>query len=173
MGIKALSIHGRTRKQLYKGQADWRPIAAVKHNPRMCIPIFGNGDVNSPERVVEMRDRYGLDGAMIGRASIGNPWFFKAVKHFMQTGARCEEPTLAERVEAVRKHLRWSVAWKGEHIAILEMRRHYANYFKGIPGFKPYRVRLVTAPSLEAVSEILEGITRISAQDRLAQMRLP
>lgn len=163
IGIEAISIHGRTRKQMYKGAADWRPIAAVKNNPRMCIPVFGNGDVDSPERAVEMRDRYGLDGAMIGRASIGNPWFFKAVKHYMQTGTHRTKPSLAERVQAVRDHLCWSVDWKGAQIAVLEMRRHYANYFKGLPGFKPYRLELVTAKTLEEVLGILERITQAYA----------
>ena len=155
VGIQAISIHGRTRKQMYKGHADWRPIATVKNNPRMRIPVFGNGDVNSPERAVEMRDRYGLDGAMIGRASIGNPWFFNAVKHWMQTGVKREKPNLSQRIEAVRKHLYESVNWKGERKGVLEMRRHYANYFKGMPRFKPYRIRLVKAESLQAVSDVL------------------
>jgi len=145
VGIKALSIHGRTRAQMYKGNADWAPIAEVKNNPRMHIPIFGNGDVNSPERAVEMRDTYGLDGAMIGRASIGNPWFFKQVKHYFETGTPLAPISMIERVEAARRHLKMAIYWKGEVLGVLETRRHYTNYFKGIPNFKPYRTKMVTS----------------------------
>ena len=145
VGIKALSIHGRTRAQMYKGNADWVPIAAVKNNPRMHIPIFGNGDVNSPERAMEMRDSYGLDGAMIGRACIGNPWFFKQVKHYFETGTHLEPISMSERVEAARRHLKMAIDWKGEVLGVLETRRHYTNYFKGIPNFKPYRTKMVTS----------------------------
>ncbi len=144
-GAKAISIHGRTRAQMYKGDADWAPIAAVKNNPRMHIPIFGNGDVHSPERAIEMRDRYGLDGAMIGRASIGNPWFFNQVKHFIKTGEHVSPPTLKERVAVARRHLEMAIDWKGEILGVLETRRHYTNYFKGIPDFKPYRTAMVTS----------------------------
>ena len=144
-GAKAISIHGRTRAQMYKGEADWAPIAAVKNNPRMHIPIFGNGDVHSPERAIEMRDRYGLDGAMIGRASIGNPWFFNQVKHFIKTGEHLSPPTLKERVAVARRHLEMAIDWKGEILGVLETRRHYTNYFKGIPNFKPYRTAMVTS----------------------------
>ena len=144
-GAKAISIHGRTRAQMYKGDADWAPIAAVKNNSRMHIPIFGNGDVHSPERAIEMRDRYGLDGAMIGRASIGNPWFFNQVKHFMKTGEHVSPPTLKERVAVARRHLEMAIDWKGEILGVLETRRHYTNYFKGIPNFKPYRTAMVTS----------------------------
>ena len=144
-GAKAISIHGRTRAQMYKGDADWAPIAAVKNNPRMHIPIFGNGDVHSPERAIEMRDRYGLDGAMIGRASIGNPWFFNQVKHFIKTGEHLSPPTLKERVAVARRHLEMAIDWKGEILGVLETRRHYTNYFKGIPNFKPYRTAMVTS----------------------------
>lgn len=144
-GAKAISIHGRTRAQMYKGAADWRPIAEVKNNQRMHIPVFGNGDVDSPERAIEMRDEYGLDGAMIGRASIGNPWFFNQVKHFMKTGTHAAPPTIKERVEAARRHLEMAIAWKGEVLGVLETRRHYTNYFKGIPHFKEYRTRMVTS----------------------------
>ena len=144
-GAKAISIHGRTRAQMYKGEADWAPIAAVKNNPRMHIPIFGNGDVHSPERAIEMRDRYGLDGAMIGRASIGNPWFFNQVKHFIKTGEHVSPPTLKERVAVARRHLEMAIDWKGEILGVLETRRHYTNYFKGIPNFKPYRTAMVTS----------------------------
>ena len=144
-GAKAISIHGRTRAQMYKGDADWAPIAAVKNNPRMHIPIFGNGDVHSPERAIEMRDRYGLDGAMIGRASIGNPWFFNQVKHFIKTGEHVSPPTLKERGAVARRHLEMAIDWKGEILGVLETRRHYTNYFKGIPNFKPYRTAMVTS----------------------------
>jgi len=144
-GAKAISIHGRTRAQMYKGDADWAPIAAVKNNPRMHIPIFGNGDVHSPERAIEMRDRYGLDGAMIGRASIGNPWFFNQVKHYIKTGEHVSLPTLKERVAVARRHLEMAIDWKGEILGVLETRRHYTNYFKGIPNFKPYRTAMVTS----------------------------
>ena len=135
VGIKALSIHGRTRAQMYKGDANWAPIAAVKNNPRMHIPIFGNGDVNSPERAVEMRDVYGLDGAMIGRASIGNPWFFKQIKHYFETGAHMGPIGMSERIEAVRRHLKMAIDWKGEVLGVLETRRHYSTYFKGFRFF--------------------------------------
>ena len=145
VGIKSIAIHGRTRAQMYKGNADWKPIAAVKNNPRMHIPVFGNGDVNTPERAAEMRDSYGLDGAMIGRATIGNPWFFKQIKHFFKTGEHYRPITMQERVEAARRHLQMSIDWKGEVLGVLETRRHYTNYFKGIPNFKPHRMKMVTS----------------------------
>ena len=160
VGIKAIAIHGRTRAQMYKGNADWKPIAAVKNNPRMHIPVFGNGDVNCPEKAVEMRDKYGLDGAMIGRASIGNPWFFKQVKHYFNTGEYLKPITLQERVEAARRHLQMSIDWKGEKLGVFETRRHYTNYFKGIPNFKEYRMKMVTSDHSEdvfaAFDEVLE-----------------
>jgi len=158
VGIKALSIHGRTRAQMYKGSADWGPIADVKNNPRMHIPIFGNGDVNSPERAVEMRDQYGLDGAMIGRASIGNPWFFKQVKHYFETGTHLPPISMLERVEAARRHLKMSIEWKGEVLGVLETRRHYTNYFKGIPNFKPYRNKMVTSDRSEDVFRAFDEV---------------
>ena len=161
VGIKALSIHGRTRAQMYKGNADWRPIAEVKNNPRMHIPIFGNGDVNSPERAVEMRDRYGLDGAMIGRASIGNPWFFKQVKHYFKTGCHLEHISMQERIEAARRHLKMSIDWKGEVLGVLETRRHYTNYFKGIPNFKPYRTKMVTSDHSKDVFETFDEVEKV------------
>jgi nifR3 family TIM-barrel protein len=160
VGIKAIAIHGRTRAQMYKGNADWKSIAAVKNNPRMHIPVFGNGDVNCPEKAVEMRDEYGLDGAMIGRASIGNPWFFKQVKHYFNTGEYLKPITLQERVEAARRHLQMSIDWKGEKLGVFETRRHYTNYFKGIPNFKEYRMKMVTSDHSEDVfatfDEVLE-----------------
>ena len=145
VGCKAIAIHGRTRAQMYKGDADWKPIAEVKNNPRMHIPIFGNGDVDSPERAVEMRDKYGLDGAMIGRASIGYPWFFKEVKHYFETGEHLDPPTMQERVDAARRHLKMAIDWKGEKLGVFETRRHYTNYFKGVPHFKEYRMKMVTS----------------------------
>ncbi len=145
VGCAAISIHGRTRAQMYKGDADWKPIAAVKNNQRMHIPIFGNGDVTSPERAMEMRDDYGLDGCMIGRASIGNPWFFKQVKHFFKTGVHLDAISMAERVDAARRHLQMSIDWKGEKLGVFETRRHYTNYFKGIPNFKEHRMKMVTS----------------------------
>lgn len=160
VGCKAIAIHGRTRTQMYKGNADWRPIAEVKNNPRMHIPVFGNGDVDTPEKAKEMRDVYGLDGAMIGRASIGNPWFFKQVKHYFKTGEQLEPITMQERVEAARRHLQMSIAWKGEKLGVFETRRHYTNYFKGIPNFKEYRMKIVTSDESKDVfatfDEVLE-----------------
>ncbi|MDC6365196.1 MULTISPECIES: tRNA dihydrouridine synthase DusB [Flavobacteriaceae] len=160
VGIKAISIHGRTRVQMYKGQADWKPITEVKNNPRMHIPVFGNGDVDTPEAAVKMRDEFGLDGAMIGRASIGNPWFFKEVKHYFKTGTHLPPPTMEERVEAARRHLQMSIDWKGEKLGVFETRRHYTNYFKGIPHFKEYRMKMVTsddsADVFAAFDEVLE-----------------
>lgn len=158
VGINAISIHGRTRAQMYKGDANWAPIAQVKNNPRMHIPVFGNGDVNTPERAVEMRDRYGLDGAMIGRASIGYPWFFREVKHFFETGTHRALPTMTERVEVARKHLEMAVDWKGEHLGVFETRRHYTNYFKGIPDFKEYRQQMVTSDSAAAVFAVFDEV---------------
>ena len=159
VGCKAISIHGRTRAQMYKGEANWKPIAEVKNNSRMHIPVFGNGDVNTPERAVEMRDDYGLDGAMIGRASIGNPWFFKQVKHFIQTGKHLPEISIAERVKMAKRHLEMSIAWKeNEIVGVREMRRHYTNYFKGIPHFKEYRMKMVTADTLTDVYNAFDEV---------------
>ncbi|PKP24537.1 MAG: tRNA dihydrouridine synthase DusB [Bacteroidetes bacterium HGW-Bacteroidetes-2] len=161
VGCKAISIHGRTRVQMYKGDANWAPIAEVKNNPRMHIPIFGNGDVDTPEKAMEMRDRYGLDGAMIGRASIGYPWFFKEVKHYFATGTHLPPPTMQERVEAARRHLQMAIGWKGETLGVFETRRHYTNYFKGIPHFKEYRMKMVTSDDAASVfatfDEVLEN----------------
>lgn len=160
VGCKAIAIHGRTRAQMYKGDADWKPIADVKNNPRMHIPVFGNGDVNTPERAAEMRESYGLDGAMIGRASIGNPWFFKQVKYYFKTGEHLPAISMPERVEAARRHLQMSIDWKGEKLGVFETRRHYTNYFKGIPNFKEYRMKMVTSDDSKdvfaAFDEILE-----------------
>ena len=159
VGIKAISIHGRTRAQMYKGSADWSLIADVKNNSRMKIPVFGNGDVDSPEKALKYKNRYGVDGIMIGRASIGNPWFFNQVKHYMRTGTSLSLPTLEERVNVVKEHLDFSIKWKGNRLGIVEMRRHYANYFKGIANFKPIRTQLVTLESSEELFGVLNSIT--------------
>lgn len=158
VGCKAISIHGRTRAQMYKGQADWHPIAAVKNNQRMHIPVFGNGDVDTPEKAMEMRDTFGLDGCMIGRASIGNPWFFKQVKHFFETGEHLAAVSLEERVDAARRHLQMAIDWKGEKLGVFETRRHYTNYFKGIPNFKEYRMQMVTSDESVGVFEAFDRV---------------
>lgn len=158
VGCKAIAIHGRTRAQLYKGEANWVPISEVKNNSRMYIPVFGNGDVDSPEKAMEMRDKFGLDGAMIGRASIGNPWFFKQVKHYFNTGNHLLPITIAERVEAARRHLQMAIDWKGEKLGVFETRRHYTNYFRGIPDFKEYRTKMVTSDEVKDVFEVFESV---------------
>lgn len=155
VGISALTIHARTRSQMYKGHSDWSYIAKVKNNQRIVIPIFGNGDIDSAEKALEYRNKYGVDGIMIGRAAIGYPWIFEEIKHYFATGQLLSPPTMADRVEAARNHLLWSVEWKGERQGVLEMRRHYANYFKGIPNFKPYRQQLVTLDSVEEILKVL------------------
>ena len=159
VGIKAISIHGRTRAQMYKGSADWSLIADIKNNPRMNIPVFGNGDIDSPEKALKYKNKYGVDGIMIGRASIGNPWFFNQVKHYLKTGTILSLPTLEERIKVVKEHLDFSIKWKGDRLGIVEMRRHYANYFKGIPNFKPIRTELVTLESSEELFHVLNSIT--------------
>ena len=158
VGIEAISIHGRTRKQMYKGEADWSLIGDVKSNPRMKIPVFGNGDIDTPEKAVEYKERYGVDGIMIGRASIGNPWFFNEVKHYQKTGEHRARPTVADRVDAAIEHLEMSVKWKGETLGVAEMKRHYTNYFKGIAHFKQTRMKLVTSFDLEEIRETLQKI---------------
>ena len=158
VGIQALSIHARTRSQMYKGEADWSWIAKVKNNPRMRIPIFGNGDIDSPQKALEYRNRYGVDGIMIGRASIGYPWIFREIKHFMATGEILPPPDIHERVAVVRQHLARAIQWKGVKLGILETRRHYANYFRGLPGVKEYRKDLVTLEEPEALFEILDQV---------------
>ena len=158
VGCKAISIHGRTRAQMYKGNADWKPIAEVKNNPRMFIPVFGNGDVNSPEKAKEMRDVYGLDGAMIGRASIGYPWFFNEVKHYFKTGEHLPGPTIAQRTQMARRHLEMAIDWKGERLGVVETRRHYTNYFKGIPHFKEFRLKMVTSDDPEEVFSTFDEV---------------
>jgi nifR3 family TIM-barrel protein len=158
VGIEAISIHGRTRKQMYKGEADWTLISEVKNNQRMKIPVFGNGDINSPEKAVEYKNRYGVDGVMIGRAAIGYPWIFNEIKHYIKTGEHLPIPKVKERVDMAREHLEMSLKWKGEILGINEMKRHYTNYFKGIPHFKEYRTRLVTSMDLEEIEGIFEEI---------------
>lgn len=158
VGIKALTIHGRTRKQMYKGEADWKPIAEVKNHPGILIPIFGNGDIDSPEKALEYKNTYGVDGIMIGRASIGYPWIFNEIKYFLKTGKNLHPPGIDERVEVARRHLNFSLKWKGEKKGIYEMRRHYTNYFKGIPDFKQYRIKLVQSESILELHEILDEV---------------
>lgn len=159
VGIEALSVHGRTRVQMYKGDADWTLIGEVKNNPRMHIPIFGNGDINTPEKAVQYKNMYGVDGIMIGRASIGYPWIFNEIKHFMKTGEHLSKPGIQERVDATRQHLMSSVKWKGETLGILEMKRHYTNYFKGVDHFKDYRMKLVTSFDLNEILATLDEIS--------------
>ncbi len=168
IGIAALTIHGRTRKQLYKGPADWTLIGQVKNNPNIEIPIFGNGDVDSPEKALAMRNEYGVDGVMIGRGSIGNPWIFREVKHFMQTGEILAPPTLNERVDACKTHLLKSIEWKGEKTGIFEMRRHYTNYFKGFENFKNYRTTLVSIEDVDVIIETLEEVRSTYSNVELA-----
>lgn len=158
VGIQAISIHGRTRKQMYKGEADWRLIAEVKNNPRMHIPVFGNGDIDTPQKALEYRNRYGVDGIMIGRASIGNPWVFRQIKAFMNEGTLLPEPDLAERVDVCREHLMRSVEWKGEKLGVYEMRRHYAPYFRSLPGIRDFRSRLVQAGETDEILAILDEL---------------
>jgi tRNA-dihydrouridine synthase B len=157
-GIQALTIHGRTRSQLYKGEADWTLISRVKNNPRIRIPIFGNGDIDSPEKALEYKNKYGVDGIMIGRAAIGNPWIFKEIKHFLQTGEQLIPPSMEQRIEVIRQHLYRSVEWKGTVLGILEMRSHYTNYLKGFPYIKEFRNQLVQKNSLEEIELVLEEI---------------
>ena len=160
VGIKAISIHGRTRKQMYKGEADWTLIGKGKENPKMHIPVFGNGDVNSPEKVIEVKNRYGVDGVMIGRAAIGYPWIFNEIKHFMKTNKHLKKPTLKDRIIVCKKHLKHSIEWKGERLGIDEMKRHYTNYFKGISHFKEFRIQLVTADKSVDIYNILDEIEK-------------
>jgi len=158
IGIQALTIHGRTRAQMYKGEADWSLIREIKRNPRIKIPIFGNGDVNSIEKAASWRMEYEVDGIMIGRAAIGYPWIFREIKHFFKTGEHLPEPTITERVEVCKTHLDKSISWKGPKVGIFEMRRHYSNYFKGIPDFKEYRMKLVSLENIDHIHEVLEEI---------------
>lgn len=165
VGIKALTIHGRTRAQLYKGPADWTLIGEVKNNSRIRIPIFGNGDIDSPEKAEEMKNRYGVDGVMIGRASIGYPWIFNEIKHYLATGQKLRLPDLNERVNVCKMHLDESIKWKGIRTGIIEMRRHYANYFKGIPHFKEWRMKLVTSESIDEINFYLNEIRTLNFEN--------
>lgn len=160
VGIEAISIHGRTRKQMYKGEADWTLIGEVKNNQRMHIPVFGNGDIDSPEKAKTYKERYGVDGVMIGRASIGYPWIFREIKHYLETGTHREKPTILERMEAAKEHLNMSIQWKGERLGIVEMKRHYSNYFKGINHFKEYKTKLVTTFELAEIMEVFDFLEK-------------
>ncbi len=158
IGVQALTVHARTRAQMYKGSADWSHIQRIKNNPRITMPIFGNGDIDSVEKALEYKNKYGLDGMMIGRAAIGYPWIFNEIKHFFKTGEHLPQPTMADRIEAARNHLTWSMDWKGERVGIVEMRRHYTNYFKGIPNFKEHRLKLVTLETAAGLYKTLNEI---------------
>ncbi len=160
VGISALTIHGRTRAQLYKGEADWRLIAKVKNNPRIRIPIFGNGDIDSPEKALEYKNRYGVDGIMIGRAAIGYPWIFNEIKYFLKTGLHLNPPDVEERVATLRQHLYRSIEWKGAVLGVLEMRRHYSNYLRGLPHIKDFRNQLVQKNTLEEIEILLEEVVK-------------
>lgn len=161
VGIHALTVHARTREQMYKGHSDWTHIERIKNNPRIHIPIFGNGDIDSPQKALEYRDKFGLDGMMIGRAAIGYPWIFNEIKHFFKTGEELAPPTMKDRLEAAKNHLVWSMEWKGERLGIVEMRRHYTNYFKGIHGFKPHRMKLVTTDDPIQLLQLFDEIEEI------------
>jgi nifR3 family TIM-barrel protein len=161
IGIQALTVHGRTRVQMYKGEANWELIARVKENPRIHIPIFGNGDIDSPEKAWEYKNKYGVDGIMVGRASIGYPWIFREIKHYFKTQELLPPPTIEERIAACKSHFEFSLRWKGEKLGILEMRRHYTNYFKGIPNFKPYRMDLVTSMDIDFIRKKLDDIAHL------------
>ncbi|WP_026236011.1 tRNA dihydrouridine synthase DusB [Echinicola pacifica] len=168
VGIQAISVHARTRKQMYKGEADWTYLAKIKENPRIHIPLFGNGDIDSPEKALDYRNRFGVDGMMIGRAAIGYPWIFNEIKHFFETGEKLSAPGLDERIRITKKHLDFSVKWKGEKLGILEMRRHYTNYFRGMPNFKPFRTQMVTADTYEEVAAILDEVAEVFADYQFA-----
>lgn len=168
VGIKAISIHGRTRAQMYKGDADWTLIGQVKNNQRMHIPVFGNGDVKTPQIALELKNRFGVDGVMIGRAAIGNPWIFSQIKHFIHSGEILPEPDIVEKVSICHKHLMLSVEWKGERLGVLEMRRHYTNYFRGIPNFKPIRLKLVKTDDLNELLVLLSEIPKSLNQNMIA-----
>lgn len=158
IGVQALTIHARTRAQMYKGEADWSHIARVKNNPRITMPVFGNGDIDSPEKALKYKNEYGIDGIMIGRAAIGYPWIFNEIKHYFKTGELLPGPTIEDRVEAARNHLKWAVEWKGNRLGVLETRRHYTNYFKGIPNFKEYRQKLVSNDDAAEVFAALDAV---------------
>jgi nifR3 family TIM-barrel protein len=163
IGVQALSIHARTRAQMYKGHSDWSHIARVKNNPRITMPIFGNGDIDSPEKALRYKNEYGIDGIMIGRAAIGYPWIFNEIKHYFKTGEHLPTPSVIDRVEAARNHLMWSMEWKGERLGIVEMRRHYTNYFKGIHSFKDYKQKLVTTDEVDDLFSVMKEIEEVYA----------
>ena len=163
IGVQALTVHARTRAQMYKGHSDWSHVQRVKNNPRITMPIFGNGDIDSPEKALEYKNKYGLDGMMIGRAAIGYPWIFDEIKHYFNTGTHLPPPTMNDRVDAARNHLTWSMDWKGERVGIVEMRRHYTNYFKGVHSFKDYKQRLVTTDYPDELYKILDEIREVYA----------
>jgi tRNA-dihydrouridine synthase B len=168
VGVQALSIHGRTRMQMYKGEADWTLIAKVKNNPRIKIPIFGNGDIDTPQKALEYKNRYGVDGVMIGRAAIGYPWIFREIKHYLATGLHLAPPTVEERIQVCLRHLNQSIAWKGEKLGILEMRRHYASYLKGLPHVKEYRMQLVQSLDYQEIITILSNLETALLQQALS-----
>ncbi len=169
IGIKALTVHGRTRVQMYKGEADWTLIGEIKNNPRIQIPIFGNGDIDSPQKAKEYKERYGVDGIMIGRAAVGSPWVFREIKHYLATGEILPSPDVAERVRVCREHVDFSIRWKGDRLGVFEMRRHYANYFRSLPDFKPFRTRLVEADTVAEIHAILDEVSEVfSAQPVIA-----
>ena len=161
VGIHALTVHARTRAQMYKGHSDWTHIERIKNNPRIHIPIFGNGDIDSPEKALKYKEKFGLDGIMIGRAAIGYPWIFNEIKHYFETGELLPQPTIADRLEAAKNHLIWSMEWKGDRLGILEMRRHYTNYFKGIHGFKTYKQKLVTTDESDDLMAVFDEIAEV------------
>lgn len=167
VGIKALTIHGRTRKQMYKGEANWEYIAKVKNDPQIQIPIFGNGDIDSSEKALEYKNRYNVDGIMIGRASIGYPWIFNEIKNFINKNKKIKKPSLHERIETVKRHLDFSIEWKGETLGLIEMRRHYTNYFRGIENFKKFRMKLIESTSHEESLETLNNIYKIYKESKV------
>jgi|TARA_B100000586_G_scaffold202603_1_gene150584 nifR3 family TIM-barrel protein len=166
VGIQALTIHGRTRKQMYKGEANWEYIAEVKNNPRIHIPIFGNGDINSPEKAKKYKNKYGVDGIMIGRSAIGNPWIFNEIKTYIKENKHIKKPSLNNRIETVKKHLDFSIQWKGERLGLVEMRRHYTNYFRGMDNFKKHRMKLILSESKNFTLETLNEISNIYSKNK-------
>lgn len=158
VGAEAITIHGRTRSQMYKGEADWTLIGQTKANPRLYIPVIGNGDIDSPQKTAEAFSRYGVDGIMIGRAAIGNPWIFSQTKHYLQTGELLPKPTVPQKVELIKRHLQYSLDWKGDYVGVFELRQHLSNYFKGLPDFKDFRIRLVTEKDPAAIMQTLDEI---------------
>ena len=166
VGIQALTIHGRTRKQMYKGEANWEYIAEVKNNPRINIPIFGNGDINSPEKAKKYKNKYGVDGIMIGRSAIGNPWIFNEIKAYIKENKHIKKPSLNDRIETVKKHLDFSIKWKGERLGLIEMRRHYTNYFRGMDNFKKHRMKLVLSESKNFTLETLNEISNTYSKNK-------